>query len=120
MGGCRHRSRVLCRPTVASVLCRALLCCAVQEGRKRFSAEPTPEDLELFWRKSPIAHVSKVQGPMIFMLGAKDRRVSQGRQGQAKGGGGTMVAVQGDGTLLLACGSEHMCVYERTKGRALT
>lgn len=66
-----------------AVSCPAVLCCGVQEGRKRFSAEPTPEDLELFWRKSPIAHVSKVHGPMIFMLGAKDRRVRQGREGQA-------------------------------------
>lgn len=48
----------------------------LQEGRKRFSAEPSPEDMTLFWQKSPIAHVSKVRGPMIFMLGAKDRRVS--------------------------------------------
>lgn len=48
----------------------------VQEGRKRYSAEPSPEDMAHFWRMSPIAHISKVQGPMIFMLGAKDRRVS--------------------------------------------
>jgi hypothetical protein len=53
-----------------------LLSCVLQEGRTRFSAEPSPEDMTLFWHKSPIAHVSQVQGPMIFMLGAKDRRVS--------------------------------------------
>jgi hypothetical protein len=52
------------------------VCVPVQEGRKRYSAEPSPEDMAHFWRMSPIAHISKVQGPMIFMLGAKDRRVS--------------------------------------------
>lgn len=47
----------------------------LQEGLKRFSAEPSPEDLAKFWSMSPIAHISKVSAPMMFMLGAKDRRV---------------------------------------------
>uniref|UniRef100_A0A383VD43 acylaminoacyl-peptidase n=1 Tax=Tetradesmus obliquus TaxID=3088 RepID=A0A383VD43_TETOB len=46
-----------------------------QEGRKRFSAEPSAEDLAKFWAVSPIAHIGGVKGPMMFMLGAKDRRV---------------------------------------------
>lgn len=60
-------------PTRKSTVCVRVY---VQEGRKRYSAEPSPEDMAHFWRMSPIAHISKVQGPMIFMLGAKDRRVS--------------------------------------------
>jgi acylaminoacyl-peptidase len=47
----------------------------LQEGRKRFSAEPSAEDLAKFWAVSPIAHIAGVRGPMMFMLGAKDRRV---------------------------------------------
>lgn len=47
----------------------------MQEGRKRFSAEPSAEDLAKFWSVSPIAHIAGVRGPMMFMLGAKDRRV---------------------------------------------
>lgn len=60
------------------VLCWHALCwpvCVLQEGRKRYSAEPSPEDMAHFWRMSPVAHLASVRGPMIFMLGAKDRRV---------------------------------------------
>ena len=36
--------------------------------------EPTPDQLARFREVSPIAHVDKVQAPLLFMLGAKDRR----------------------------------------------
>jgi hypothetical protein len=47
----------------------------VPQGRQRASAAPSPADLELMWRASPIAHVSSVKAPVTLMLGAKDRRV---------------------------------------------
>lgn len=37
--------------------------------------KPTKEDLERFKQVSPIAHVDSVKAPLMFMLGAKDRRV---------------------------------------------
>lgn len=37
--------------------------------------KPTPEDLKRFKEFSPIAHVDEVKAPLMFMLGAKDRRV---------------------------------------------
>eukprot|EP00884_Botryococcus_braunii_P019747 jgi/Botrbrau1/6456/Bobra.0034s0031.1 len=46
-----------------------------QEGKKRAQAKPTSEDIERFRRMSPIAHVDKVTTPLLFFLGAKDRRV---------------------------------------------
>jgi hypothetical protein len=61
-------------PTLPNTLPNTLPC--TQEGRARFSAAPSPADLAAFHAVSPIAHVDSVTAPMIFMLGAKDRRVS--------------------------------------------
>ena len=47
----------------------------MQEGLKRMRVKPTTQDLERFRKVSPIAHVDKVSTPLMFMLGAKDRRV---------------------------------------------
>eukprot|EP00208_Stichococcus_sp_RCC1054_P004576 CAMPEP_0206148488 /NCGR_PEP_ID=MMETSP1473-20131121/36760_1 /ASSEMBLY_ACC=CAM_ASM_001109 /TAXON_ID=1461547 /ORGANISM="Stichococcus sp, Strain RCC1054" /LENGTH=792 /DNA_ID=CAMNT_0053545837 /DNA_START=314 /DNA_END=2692 /DNA_ORIENTATION=- len=46
-----------------------------QEGQKRMAARPSAEDLERFRAVSPIAHAHAVKAAMLFMLGAKDRRV---------------------------------------------
>lgn len=46
-----------------------------KEGQARFSATPTPEDLEQFFKMSPAAHLANVKAPLMFQLGAKDRRV---------------------------------------------
>ena len=45
-----------------------------QEGKRRMAARPTAEDLEHFRSVSPIAHAEKVTAPLLFLLGAKDRR----------------------------------------------
>lgn len=47
----------------------------MQEGLERMRVKPTTQDLERFREVSPIAHVDKVTAPLMFMLGAKDRRV---------------------------------------------
>ncbi|XP_058724235.1 acylamino-acid-releasing enzyme-like [Vicia villosa] len=44
-------------------------------GRDRITEAPSAEDLTLFYSKSPIAHISKVKTPTIFLLGAQDLRV---------------------------------------------
>jgi acylaminoacyl-peptidase len=46
-----------------------------EEGKKRTNAVPKPDDLAHLYSVSPIAHVDKVKGAMLFLLGAKDRRV---------------------------------------------
>jgi hypothetical protein len=38
------------------------------------AVKPSAEDLERFEEVSPIAHVGAVTAPLLFMLGAKDRR----------------------------------------------
>ncbi|KAM7278226.1 hypothetical protein ACFE04_005360 [Oxalis oulophora] len=45
------------------------------EGKTLYTEAPTPEHLALFHNKSPIAHVSKVKAPTLFLLGAQDLRV---------------------------------------------
>ncbi|KAL4858184.1 Acylamino-acid-releasing enzyme 1 [Chlorella vulgaris] len=45
------------------------------EGLRRAGAAPTNEDIQRFAAVSPITHVDKVAAPLLFMLGAKDRRV---------------------------------------------
>lgn len=66
-----HMIPLAAAPLIGSV---AVLAC-VQEGHKRVSAEPSLEDLARFHAVSPIAHIGNVKAPMVFMLGAKDRRV---------------------------------------------
>ena len=46
-----------------------------QEGRKRMAPVPSLEDLAQFRSVSATRYVDRVRGPMLFMLGAKDRRV---------------------------------------------
>ncbi|GAB4823018.1 hypothetical protein N2152v2_010064 [Parachlorella kessleri] len=46
-----------------------------EEGRRRAAAKATPEDLHHLRSISPAAHLHKVSAPMLFLLGAKDRRV---------------------------------------------
>jgi len=45
------------------------------EGKTLYTEAPTPEHLALFHSKSPIAHLSKVKAPTLFLLGAQDLRV---------------------------------------------
>lgn len=45
-----------------------------QEGRRRCSPLPSPDDLAAFFAASPAAHVDRVTAPVFLMLGAKDRR----------------------------------------------
>ena len=52
----------------------ATVAAAAQEGAARMAVKPSPEDLERFEEVSPIAHVAAVTAPLLFMLGARDRR----------------------------------------------
>ena len=47
----------------------------LQEGMQRACIKPLPEDLQRFKQVSPVAHIDNMQAPMLFCLGAKDRRV---------------------------------------------
>ncbi|KAJ8768341.1 hypothetical protein K2173_021494 [Erythroxylum novogranatense] len=44
-------------------------------GKNKYTEAPSAEDLEIFYSKSPISHISKVKTPTIFLIGAKDLRV---------------------------------------------
>ncbi|KAF5778995.1 putative acylaminoacyl-peptidase transcription factor WD40-like family [Helianthus annuus] len=44
-------------------------------GVSSYTEAPSPEHISLFHEKSPIAHISKVKTPTLFLLGAKDLRV---------------------------------------------
>ena len=45
----------------------------LQEGLKRMAVVPTAEDIARFKSVSPTRYLDRVNGPMLFMLGAKDR-----------------------------------------------
>ncbi|XP_059312322.1 acylamino-acid-releasing enzyme-like isoform X2 [Lycium ferocissimum] len=45
------------------------------EAKSNFTAAPSAEHLAVFYKKSPISHVSKVQAPTLMLLGSKDLRV---------------------------------------------
>jgi acylaminoacyl-peptidase len=44
-------------------------------GLSNYSEAPSVEDLSVLYQISPIAHISKVNVPTLFLLGAQDRRV---------------------------------------------
>ncbi|KAM0887517.1 hypothetical protein ACQ4PT_028975 [Festuca glaucescens] len=46
-----------------------------KEGKNCFTESPSADILTQFYQKSPIAHISKVKTPTLFLLGAKDLRV---------------------------------------------
>ncbi|KAL8265639.1 hypothetical protein R6Q59_002983 [Mikania micrantha] len=45
------------------------------QGLSSYTEAPSPQLLSFFHEKSPIAHISKVKTPTLFLLGAKDLRV---------------------------------------------
>ncbi|KAK2647146.1 hypothetical protein Ddye_022341 [Dipteronia dyeriana] len=45
------------------------------KGKNSFTESPSPDELTLFYSKSPISHLSKVKTPTLFLLGAQDLRV---------------------------------------------
>ncbi|CAM6101899.1 unnamed protein product [Calypogeia fissa] len=46
-----------------------------REGLSAYSEAPSVTDLTMFYKASPVAHLSKVKVPTLFLLGAQDRRV---------------------------------------------
>ncbi|KAL3679424.1 hypothetical protein R1sor_022380 [Riccia sorocarpa] len=46
-----------------------------KEGLSAYSDVPSEADLSIFYKASPIAHLSKVKVPSLFLIGAQDRRV---------------------------------------------
>jgi acylaminoacyl-peptidase len=46
-----------------------------KEGLLNYSEAPSVRDLTALYQCSPIAHLSKVKVPTLFLLGAQDRRV---------------------------------------------
>lgn len=46
-----------------------------KEGLTNYSEAPSVKDLSVLYQCSPIAHLSKVKVPTLFLLGAQDRRV---------------------------------------------
>lgn len=46
-----------------------------KEGLSNYSEAPSVRDLTALYQCSPIAHLSKVRVPTLFLLGAQDRRV---------------------------------------------
>ncbi|CAN6441139.1 unnamed protein product [Victoria cruziana] len=45
------------------------------EWKNFYTEAPSVEHLEVFYKRSPISHVSKVKSPVLFLLGAQDLRV---------------------------------------------
>ncbi|KAF8722822.1 hypothetical protein HU200_021950 [Digitaria exilis] len=45
------------------------------EAKQYASESPSPDHLNLFYQKSPIAHISKVKAPLLMLLGGADLRV---------------------------------------------
>ncbi|OAE21003.1 hypothetical protein AXG93_2024s1160 [Marchantia polymorpha subsp. ruderalis] len=46
-----------------------------KDALSAYSDAPSISDLSMFYKASPIAHLSKVKVPTLFLLGAQDRRV---------------------------------------------
>ncbi|KAG0553896.1 hypothetical protein KC19_12G047600 [Ceratodon purpureus] len=46
-----------------------------KEGMTNYTEAPSVKDLSVLYQCSPIAHLSKVKVPTLFLLGAQDRRV---------------------------------------------
>ena len=46
-----------------------------EEGKRRFTVNPSVEDMATMRAKSPIAYVDKVTAPLLMLLGGKDARV---------------------------------------------
>ena len=53
--------------------CYAVACGT--QARRLASESPSPDHLQIFHQKSPIAHISKVKAPLLMLLGGADLRV---------------------------------------------